>query len=209
MVFNQGKLRSLQEENVSLKNKNQALKTELERMQNAVHFMSEFQEDLDVITPRTNIFALLEKIMTACLNAVDSENGSLLLLDEGSGELVFVEVQSALKDQLIGYRLPPKEGVAGYVASTRKPLLVREVQKDPRFSSRVDETFGFKTASLICAPLTYGRRTLGVIEAVNTRSGAPFNDHDLDIMLLVSRLAAVALTRADDGSPAKPVSPLS
>jgi adenylate cyclase len=171
--------------------------------------MSEFQEDLDVITPRTNIFALLEKIMTACLNAVDSENGSLLLLDEGSGELVFVEVQSPLKDQLIGFRLPPKEGVAGYVASTRKPLLVREVQKDPRFSSRVDETFGFKTASLICAPLTYGRRTLGVIEAVNTRSGAPFNDHDLDIMLLVSRLAAVALTRADDGSPAKPVSPLS
>ena len=61
----------------------------------------------------------------------------------------------------------------------------------------LDNVIGFKTASLICVPLLDGGRPLGVIEVVNPVSGEPFNETDMDIMMLVARLASLALAQAE------------
>jgi len=190
-------LRTLREENGRLKDENLALREELYRLQHIISALNNLQQSLDSITPDTSIHALLKNLLAAVLEAVDSQDGSLQLLDEEVQELVFVEVQGSSRSQLMGYRLPVSQGIAGWVVTNRTPELVPDVYQEPRFSPLVDQTTGFHTSSLICVPLLAGERTLGAIEVVNTLSGAPFSKKDLDVLELVARMATFALLRAE------------
>jgi GAF domain-containing protein len=194
-------IRTLQQENIRLKNENQDLHSELTSLRQALRSLTEFQETIPAITPRTDVFAILYRILTSALTAVNSDNASLLLLDEESGELVFVESNSPYRAQLLGVHLPAGEGIAGWVVANRTPKLVEDVRYEPLFFSRIDEQIGFMSRSIICVPLLDGERPLGALEVVNSRSGEPFLDKDLDVMMLVGGLAAQALARAEGRIP--------
>ncbi len=197
MTVNTETLRALQQENLRLKSENQDLHTELTHLRQAIRALSELQQNLDFITVQTNVFALINRILSSALDAVDSQDGSLQLLDEEAHELVFVEVQGAARDRLLNYRMPDHEGIAGWVVANHKPRLVPDTYQEPVFSPLVDRKIGFRTNSLICVPLLDQERIIGVIEAVNTRSGDPFKENDLDILLLVAQLASLAIVKAE------------
>ena len=135
--------------------------------------------------------------MFAALEAVNSENGSLLLLSPRENQLVFVEIIGQSRKELLGYRMPANQGIAGWVLANNTPILIPDVQKDHRWYSHIDEATGFQTASILGVPLYDNKRPLGIIEVVNTRSGEPFHEGDLDILILVGRLASLALVRAE------------
>lgn len=166
-------------------------------MQNALRALIALQQNVAVINADTDVFQLIHKILISALDAVESENGSLLLLDEENGELVFVEVIGASREKLLNYRLPRGLGVAGWVVSNRAGKLVEDVRRDPHFTSSVDNYTGIDTQSLICVPLMDGDRPLGAIEAVNTRSGRPFIEADKEVMELIGHLAATAILAAE------------
>jgi len=201
MPVNTETLRTLQQENLRLKNENQDLHTEHNHLRQAIRALSELQQNLEYITTQTNVFALINRILSSALEAVDSQDGSLQLLDEESQELVFVEVQGAAREGLLNYRMPQHEGIAGWVAANHKPRLVPDTNQEPLFSPLVDRTTGFRTTSLICVPLLDQERVVGVIEVVNTRSGEPFKESDMDILLLVAQLASLAIVKAEGRKP--------
>jgi GAF domain-containing protein len=187
----------LQQEIYLLKNENRVIKTKLASLHQAVQALRDFQECISTITPLVNLNAILYRILTSALEAVNSENASLLLLDESTNELVFVESNSPFREQLIGYRFPADEGVAGWVSSNRIPRLVPDTRHDPEFSPIVDRAIGYESQSIICVPLLGNERVLGVLEVVNSKEGEPFNSEDLDIMILIGWLASIALVRAE------------
>lgn len=199
MPLNSETIRILQQDNARLKDENVQLRDELLRLQQAIRALSGIQQRIETISPQTNAITLINALLEAALEAVDSEDGSLQLLDEEKSELVFVDVHGASREALRGYRLPVSQGIAGWVAANRKPELVPDVRLEPRFSPLADQTSGFNTLSLMCVPLTDGERTLGVIEVVNSRSGEPFTQKDLELLLLAARLASLALVRAEGG----------
>jgi len=197
MPVNTETIRTLQQENLRLRDDNQDLQTELNRLRQAIRALSELQQNIDYITPNTNVFALINRILSSALDAVDSQDGSLQLLDEESHELVFVEVQGSARDRLLNYRMAGHEGIAGWVAANHKPRLVPDTNQEPLFSPLVDRSIGFRTNSLICVPLMDQERVMGVIEVVNTRSGEPLKEADMDILLLVAQLASLAILKAE------------
>lgn len=190
-------LRAFHQENLRLRQENEALNRELGLVRKTLRALRELYSHLEGVSSETDVMALIRRILRAALEAVDSENGSLQLLDDYTGELVFVEVQSPMRTELMGFRLPPGIGIAGEVVARRKPMLVPDARREPLFSPMVDQSIGFQTYSLLCVPLIDHQRTLGVIEVVNSRSGEPFSEADLDIMLLVAHIAAAALVRAE------------
>ncbi len=190
-------LRAFHHENLRLKRANEALENELRLVRKTLRALRDLYGHLENVGSQTDVVGLIRQILAEALEAVNSENGSLQLLDDYTGELVFVEVQSPLRAELLGYRLPPGVGIAGEVVSRRKPMLVPDAQREPLFSPMVDQSIGFQTQSLLCVPLIDHQRTLGVIEVVNSRSGEPLTEQDLDIMLLVAHIAAAALVRAE------------
>ena len=197
MVDTRDPIRFLQGEVTRLKQENLELKEELTLLRSSVRGLSAIQELIQRMSPQTNLVVLLDELLGSALTALGSADGSLLLLDEQTEELVFVVVHGTARERLTGYRLPPGRGIAGWVADQKEPAIVVDVQKDPRFFPQVDETFGFRTQTLACVPLLDGERVLGVIEAVNKLDHREFSPEDHLLLMVVAQLASVAIHRAE------------
>ncbi len=191
-------LLALKEENIRLKEQTQDLKAEVERFWQVIRALNKLQCNVEALDADTDVLGVILNILHATLEAVSSRDGSLLLLDEETKELVFVAVVGESQEDLIGYRIPADAGVAGWVATHRQPALVPNVREDPRWLPTVDQWIGFKTTCLMGAPLEFGKRVLGVLEVVNPQDGKPFTEDDLDILVLVSRLASFVLAYTEE-----------
>jgi GAF domain-containing protein len=193
-------IRHLQSENIRLRTENASLRNYVERLQGILSALVDLQKGIDTITPESNVFLLIHNLVEAALVAVDSENGSLMLLDEDTGELVFVEVIGRAHDTLLNRRLPRDAGIAAWVIDNRKARLVSDASQEPSVRMSVNHYTGLETRTMACVPLLDGDRRLGVIEVINSRSGRLFERADLDILQLVARLASLAIVEAEKAS---------
>ncbi len=91
-------------------------------------------------------------------------------------------------------RLELGKGVSGYVAEKGQPLLVEDIEKDPRFKRISREKY--ETKSLICSPLKVKEKILGVINLNNKVSGEVFNAEDLKLISTFASQAAIAIDDA-------------
>jgi len=190
-------LRVVQLEVTRLKDENRELRTELAVLHSSIRALGGLQDLIQRLSPTTDVLALLGDLLASVLNVVGASDGSLMLVDEETKELVFAVVHGQAKERLTGYRLSHGSGIAGWVASHRQPQIVQDVRRDTRFSPLVDETFEFQTRSLVAMPLLDGERVLGVIEALNKSAERPFTQVDHDLLRVVAQLAATVLVRAE------------
>ncbi|MDX1600008.1 MAG: GAF domain-containing protein [Anaerolineales bacterium] len=190
-------VRMLQQEVHRLRTENQELKDELSVLRTSMRGLVALQDVINRLTPETDVLVLLDDVLASALAAVGTGDGSLLLVDEETDELVFAVVHGSARDKLTGFRLALGEGIAGWVAENRQPAVIDDVRSDSRFSARVDETFSFQTRSMAAVPLLDGDRVLGVIEAVNKNHDRPFSRQDQNLLEVVAQLAAIAIRRAE------------
>ncbi len=191
-------LRALQQENIHLKKENRELNEQLSELRHAIRALNLLEQSLDAINPETDVYGLINGILMAAIQAVRAEEGSLLLLDEEKQELVFVDVVGENREQLLRVRMPADQGIVGAAISRRAALLVPDVRQEPQWYPQVDQVLGFKTFSVLCVPVMEKGRVLGAIELVNKRDDTSFDEEDQDVLLLVARLAALALLRAEE-----------
>jgi len=188
---------ALQLEVSRLKDENRGLRDDIALLHSSIRAVSALQDLIQQLTPSIDLLTLLDELLASVLAVVGASAGSLLLVDEETGELVFAVVHGPARERLTGYRMPQGQGISGWVAANRKPQVVRDVRTDPRFSPLVDETFDFQTRSLAAWPLLDGERVLGVVEALNKSSDREFSELDYALLRVVAQLAAAALVRAE------------
>ena len=191
-------LRTLKEEIAELKHDNSALKDQNSRLWNVIQSLSELKSSFQIFSTSAELLEMVMDILTIALEAVNSMNGSILLLDEESDELVFVAVKGLRQKELTDYRIPAESGIAGWVKTNMRPALVRDVRKDERWISAVDQSIGFHTQGLMAVPLIFEEKILGVMEVVNTLSEDHFNETDLSLLELVARLASFVIGYTDE-----------
>jgi PAS domain S-box-containing protein len=136
---------------------------------------------------------VLREVLDLTCHALNSVEGSILLKDPNTGELIFT--LTLAEEGLKGQRLAPGQGVAGWVAEHGEAVLINDVMDDPRWFDGVDSATDFQTESLLCTPLMHRERITGVIEIVNRRQGR-FTEDDLSLLKSVSSIASVALENA-------------
>lgn len=113
-------------------------------------------------------------------------DGSLALMDEETGDMVFTVVRGSAADRLIGYRLPAGTALSAGWPVSRDPERARGAPR-PCFYPRVDEAFGFNTRSMVCVPVNLDDgRVLGVVSVLNKASDKEFTQEDLDLILVVA-----------------------
>jgi PAS domain S-box-containing protein len=138
---------------------------------------------------------VLAIVMDEVMSLVGAEAASVLLYDAAEDELEFAIITGPAAETLIGKRMPSTAGIAGWVMQKGQPLLVRDVQSDPRFYREVDTTTGMTTLSLIAVPLRYKERTIGVLEAMN-ETNRRFDEHDLELVSTLAGSSAAAIENA-------------
>jgi diguanylate cyclase (GGDEF)-like protein len=131
-------------------------------------------------------------------NLIKAESCAILLRDEETGDLVSEKTAGKKEGRKkIGKeRIRPGEGIAGWVARERVPVIVPDVSKDPRFNSLKDAKTGFRTRSIMCVPIQNKDNILGVLEIVNKTNDEPFTKDDLALILRIVDHAAIAIERS-------------
>ena len=168
----------------------------LRELQRTVDELAVLNEIGKALTSSLDIGEVMHVILAKVSELLKPTNWSLLLKDHATGELYFHAAVGEGSDCLLGMRLQPGEGIAGWVAEHNQPLLVPDVHADPRFASRFDKASRFHTKSILCVPLTFKDRTLGVIELVNGPRDGAFHEEDLRILGTVAEFSAIAIENA-------------
>jgi two-component system NtrC family sensor kinase len=142
-----------------------------------------------------NLDEVLPHVLELTCFALDAEEGSILLRDPATEELVFAQTLSDASTALRGRRLAMGQGVAGWIAQQRRSVLINDVHRDGRWYAGLDLTTGFATQSLVGAPLIYHGELTGVLEVVNKQHGE-FTADDVKLLEAVATIAAVAIENA-------------
>jgi len=137
---------------------------------------------------------LLNQIVLGAAKVVKAQTGSVMLLDEDSSTL-FISAAIGLDQETIQKtRLKLGESIAGFVFQKGKPVLVKDIEKDPRFRRINKERY--ETRSLVSVPLKVGDRILGVLNMSNKKSGQVFDKRDLRVLSTFAAEATIAVENA-------------
>jgi signal transduction histidine kinase len=139
---------------------------------------------------------VLDLVVHLAADLLHGEAGSLLLLDQQSGDLVFRTTSGPAGQQLIGTRVPAGQGIAGAAFSENRPIISNDTRRDPRWYSESDAQAAFVTRSVIAAPLNARGRAIGVLEVVNHEESRVFTSEDGDLLMSFGAQAAIAIENA-------------
>jgi len=105
-------------------------------------------------------------------------------------------VRNPADQSLLGLRLEPGEGIAGWVVRDERSLLIPDVARAPRFSSRIDRVGGSATRSLLAVPLRAEDRVIVVLELVNALENRELTTEEVEILESFADFAALAIENA-------------
>ena len=129
------------------------------------------------------------------MNYLKTEAASIFLLDE-SGETLTCQA-CAGPVSIRGLAISRQQGIVGRTLAEDCVQMVRDVSLDQDFSSAVDDSTGFSTRSILCAPLKVKGRMLGALEVINKRQGdGLFDLADKQFLQVLAGMASLAVHNA-------------
>jgi signal transduction histidine kinase len=149
-----------------------------------------------LINSSLNIEDVLDYAMKWAEEFIDAEASSVYELDKEKNELFIRLARGEKKEPAKGIRLGVGEGIAGWVVKKGQPVMSQDVSKDERFSPKYDKKTGFRTKSMICVPLILRDEPVGALQVINKRSGRPFTQTDLKLLIGMAQQIAVAMENA-------------
>ncbi|MBE7432917.1 MAG: GAF domain-containing sensor histidine kinase [Anaerolineales bacterium] len=138
---------------------------------------------------------LLQLITATATETLNCEAASILLYDEKNPRLFFAAATGSDPAKLAEIPVPIDNSLAGTIFRTNQPLILNNVEQDPRHYSLVSEHIKFKTRSLLGVPMPIKDQTMGVLEAVNKRDGG-FKESDATVLSVIAAHAAIAINNA-------------
>jgi GAF domain-containing protein len=136
---------------------------------------------------------LLQSIVEVARAIFGARASSIFLLDVEADELVFEAVAGEGAASLVGQRLPSSTGIAGWVLVTGQPLVLDDLQNDPRFARDVAESTGYVPKSLMAVPLLHDEEVLGVLQVLDRPQHERFSLQEMELLGLFANQAAIAL----------------
>lgn len=160
---------------------------------NIIHQHMEGLEALQRIGQKVTAFLDLDSVLTAVVDAAveltGAEEGSLLLVDEDSGELYMRAARNFREEFVRKFRLTIQDTLPGEVLRSGQPLLINTATPKKIKTSYLVHT-------LMYVPMSVSGRVIGVLGVDNRRSGHPFDSYHLDLMRTLADYAAISIENA-------------
>ena len=141
---------------------------------------------------------LLDFISDEVKRLIGTEGALVILLDEEKNELFFKSAaydDSTTEKKMKEVRYPASKGVSGKVIRTGKPYVVPDTSKDENFYAVVDQKVGFRTRNMLDVPLKIKDRIIGVLCAINKKSGA-FDRTDVELLNTLAGTVGLSIENA-------------
>ncbi len=159
-------------------------RAEFERLKKLVEASHALHSTLD-------LDQLLGLILETAADGVGADRGTVFLLD---GSELWSRVLSG--DRKLDIRLPLGQGIAGAVAASGETVRIEDAYADPRFDRSWDKKSGYRTRTVLCAPIrNRAGGIVGVFQLLNKKRG-PFDAEDERYLAGLSIHAALAVENA-------------
>jgi len=163
---------------------------ELEGIIREMNYVYDVSQRISEIKP---LDLLLDEIMESCKTVMNAEASSLLIYDGTDNNLHFQVATGESGGFIKQMYFNIDEGIAGWVARNRTPLLIEDCYSDSRFNKEFDKQSNFKTKSMICVPMVHKGKLIGVIQVINKKNDGIFNERDLNIFKILASQCAIAI----------------
>lgn len=134
---------------------------------------------------------VIKRISAKLRALLKTDDCSIMILDEKTGELAFCESSGLTHWEMKNIRFYLGEGIAGWVAKNKKPVLIQDVSKDPRFKIVEDQKRSL--GSMISVPLMVKDRVVGVVSLTTRDTEHVFTTNELELVVLMSAHISLAL----------------
>ncbi|MDH4162146.1 MAG: diguanylate cyclase [Nitrospirota bacterium] len=146
------------------------------------------------LTAERDLDRLLRMIIEETTSVMDADRSSLFLIDRERDEMWAKIAEGAGTTEI---RFPVGTGIAGTVGRTGEIINIPDAYQDSRFNPEFDKRTGFRTASILCAPLRNMQGAIiGAVQVLNKREGT-FTADDEALLAALASQAAIALENAD------------
>lgn len=132
-------------------------------------------------------------ILTSALRLLGGNEGSIMLLNEKSGNLEVVSYEGPPLEDLVNGRSPLGEGISGMVAMKREAALIQDYDV---VNLEVAHHPDRGIYSAMCVPLIRHDELLGVLNLNETRGRRRFTQEDLQALGFFAEHAAIAIGNA-------------
>lgn len=168
------------------------------QLADAQNRQAELQRTLDVVRDGFAVIAddpsaesLTRSFVGWFCEQFQAERCSLMRLDAGREQLRILAHRGLDPALAPSVRVPVGQGVAGWVAHHRKPVLVRDRGTATPVAGSGHEDYA--SDSYLSLPLQHRGRVVGVLNLTNRRDGESFDEIDLERATLAAHVLAMAL----------------
>ncbi len=141
------------------------------------------------VTSSLDLDSVLSAIVDAAVELTGAEEGSLLLLDEATGELYMRAARNFQEDFVRTFRLPITDSLAGSVIKTGKPVIL-----DDSTPQKIKTSY--LVQGLLYVPLQIHGRVFGVLGVDNRKSRSPFTRHHIQLLVTLAEYAVISIENA-------------
>jgi adenylate cyclase len=147
------------------------------------------------VSDSLSLDVLLPRMVELISELLDAERCTIFLHDP-EGNRLYTKAAMGLESEL---QISAEQGIAGAVFQSGEPICLDDPYADARFEPQVDKRTGFRTRSMLCAPIkrvVEGRvEIVGVTQVLNKR-GARFRADDVQLLETLTGQAASAFVNA-------------
>ncbi len=144
------------------------------------------------VTSLLDLEKVLNRIVEAAVYLTGAEEGTLLLVDEQTGELYMRAARNLGDRYARGFRLKVEDSIAGQVVKTGKPVLAQVENGGEALKIKT----GYLVRSLLNVPLKAADRVIGVLSVDNRVSSRPFSKNDQYLLSALADWATIAIENA-------------
>jgi len=137
---------------------------------------------------------LSDLVLRLALEQLGARRGSLMLLDRDSQTLQ-IRASAGVPDEVVKQsRLELGQGVAGWVADHREPVLVSDARVGGPVPAETNRNY--LTGTYLSVPLLHEDTLFGVLSITDPSRPQPFSRHDLAVLTMIAKAGSLALQQA-------------
>jgi GAF domain-containing protein len=163
--------------------------------QRQARVMTALAASVAAINASVKMDEVLQRILNETIQALLVETVALGLV-ENNWDVTFRAATGDNSDGIVGKRIPAGQGVVGWVVHEGEGVVIPSVHEDKRFLPGVEQFAGLSAHALACAPIYAQGRVIGVLQAINPRSGI-FDPDALLVLAGIGNLAGSTIQHAE------------
>jgi len=135
----------------------------------------------------------VRELLIILMQAVKSEAGSILEIDQEKKVLFFRAVVGSSSDTVRKFLIPLGQGVVGHVAESRQPLAVSNPKESKLHLKSIEDAVGFRPRNLVALPIVVRGQVYGVLELLNRLGEEEYSAADIELLSYLCEMAARAI----------------